>query len=61
MLPVGIYIHCGHGIGQLNMLGPALALALLWWFKDYICQLIGLIAWLGSWYASVAECLPMLR
>jgi hypothetical protein len=43
---------------MLGLVAAAVALCLCW---PGIKWLIGLVAWLASYYAAVAECLPMLR
>jgi hypothetical protein len=37
------------------------AMIVLWICWPVIEWCIGSVAWLGSWYACVAECLPMLQ
>jgi hypothetical protein len=43
-----------------NMLGLVAALIAFWLCWPWIEWCIGTVAWLGSWYACIAECLPML-
>jgi hypothetical protein len=42
----------------LPLIGAALS---AWFCWPCINWVIGTVAWLGSWYACVAECLPVLR
>jgi hypothetical protein len=56
-------LHCSpyYTAQFANMLGLVAAMIVFWICWPLIEWCIGTVAWLASWYASVAECLPMLQ
>lgn len=52
-------VYCKrHMAAMLGLVATVVMVYLCW---PVVHWLIGTVAWLGSWYACVIECLPMLR
>jgi hypothetical protein len=56
-------LHCSPDCTSqlVNMLRLVAALIAFWICWPVIDWCIGTVAWLGSWYACITECLPMLK